>query len=558
MRRLVALSTCAIVACASFAQPADPPAAPAEQQAYGRAISVLVDDPAGSEAQLEKFLGRWPDSPLADDAVMRLGELARDRGDFDTALLRFEDVVRDYPRSERADPARVEIARIESGRGRASNAAAVMGQVRLSRLAPRERQRAYRVLADVAPDPVARLRWLARLRAELEDPNAIAAVDDELDQLIGMLDPPDLERAAHQLARGIPAARVWLRAADLALDVGDVDAAERALEKAQDRPLVSAYQPRQTAVENRLRVSGDADVREVSLPSFSQMKGVMPPDTSSAVGTLGVALPLSGRFARFGEESLQGVLLAAGIFGNESGRGPRMRVLIRDTAGRPERAAAAVRELARDERVTAIVGPLLSGESEAAATEAEKFGVPLLTLTARVEVPQGRPHVFRLRTMPREEVATLVAHAVENLEARRFAILYPRDAYGRGLRALFWEMVEQRGGEVVAVAGYDPEAVDFADSIRRLVGYVLLSNEEKELIKERENMRKRARRLPPEEALELRLEASELTGPNEMPLPPIVDFDAHFIPESHENVLLIQPKLAFNEASGNHLLGPNR
>ena len=51
-------------------------------------------------------------------------------------------------------------------------------------------------------------------------------------------------------------------------------------------------------------------------------------------------------------------LLAAGVFGAD-GAGQRMRVLIRDSAGRPERAERAVRELA-DQGVTAIIGPLLT------------------------------------------------------------------------------------------------------------------------------------------------------------------------------------------------------
>jgi branched-chain amino acid transport system substrate-binding protein len=70
-------------------------------------------------------------------------------------------------------------------------------------------------------------------------------------------------------------------------------------------------------------------------------------------------------------------------------------------------------------------------------------------------------------------------------------------------------------------------------------------------------MERRARRLPPEEAAALREEAKEMTGPDGEPLPPIVDFDALFIPESYEKVVLIAPQLAFHEAVGMTLLGPN-
>jgi ABC-type branched-subunit amino acid transport system substrate-binding protein len=157
--------------------------------------------------------------------------------------------------------------------------------------------------------------------------------------------------------------------------------------------------------------------------------------------------------------------------------------------------------------------------------------------------------------MPSDEVQTLADYAMRELGARRFAILYPRDAYGSGVSGLFWDAVEERGGRVVALAAYDPAAVDFGDSIRRLVGYELLSAEETVLVVEREKLIRSARRLPTEEAALVREEARSMLGPDGEPLPPIVDFDALFIPESHEKVALIAPQLAFHEATGATLLG---
>ena len=46
-----------------------------------------------------------------------------------------------------------------------------------------------------------------------------------------------------------------------------------------------------------------------------------------------------------------------------------------------------------------------------------------------------------------------------------------------------------------------------------------------------------------------------MTGPGGSPLPPIVDFDVLFIPESYEKVVLIAPQLAFHEATGMRLAG---
>ena len=104
--------------------------------------------------------------------------------------------------------------------------------------------------------------------------------------------------------------------------------------------------------------------------------------------------------------------------------------------------------------------------------------------------------MFRLRTRPGEEVELLAERAVA-LGAKRFAILYPDDPYGVGLRGLFWDAVERAAGSVVAVASFSAKATDFGAAIRQLVGYTLLDGEEKTLLATRDAMLERARRLPP-------------------------------------------------------------
>jgi ABC-type branched-subunit amino acid transport system substrate-binding protein len=216
-----------------------------------------------------------------------------------------------------------------------------------------------------------------------------------------------------------------------------------------------------------------------------------------------------------------------------------------------------VRELARDAEVSALIGPLLADASEAAGAVAEESGLPLLTLTRREDVPLLGPFVLRLGATPRLEAELLADYAVGELGIERFAVLYPEDSYGLIMRDAFWDAVEARGGEVVGVAHYTVDATDFAEPIRRLIGYELLSAAERQALAERERLLKRAKRLPPEAAAELRLEASEITGPDDAPLPPFVDFDAIFIPDAYEKAALIAAHLAFHEVRGVRLLGPS-
>jgi len=528
-----------------------------ERSEYSAALSTLPDDPETAEGELGRFILKWPRSPLAGDASIHLAELAAARGDRDAALRHYEYVIRHFPKGNRTDSARVAAASIEFDRGNEGAAKRTLESVNLRRLSDEERQIAGRLLENVARDPIGRIRSLSAMRTEQTDARDRAGIDAQIDDLLAQLDRVQLALVASQIEPEIPAARALLIAAERSLDMADFDAARSEIESASRMQMAPAYAARQALAADRLRAleSGLSDTQ--FFPTFEDAASAGIPSTSSASGVIGVVLPLSGNFAAFGHEALRGILLAAGTFDAQTPieQRSRIRLEIRDSGGSPGLAAAAVRELAQEEGVTAIIGPLLSKECEAAAVAAEIQRVPLLALTSRKEVASGRAYVFRLRTMPSDEVQTLADHAMRELEAKRFAILYPRDAYGRGVSSLFWDAVEQRGGKVVALAAYDPEAVDFAEAIRRLVGYELLTAAEQKVIAEREKLIRSARRLPPEEAVLLREEARSMLGPDDDPLPPIVDFEAIFIPDSHEKVVLIAPQLAFHEATGATLLG---
>ncbi|HXV36869.1 MAG TPA: penicillin-binding protein activator, partial [Myxococcota bacterium] len=554
---LVAIVTAALgwLACSGWGPRADA-VSETERSDYAQALTRLAEDPAEGERALAAFVLRWPRSPLSGDASIRLAELALERGDRDAALRHYEYVIRTLPHGNRIDSARLGAAAIVFERGNDAAALAALDRVQLRRLSEAEREQASRMFAATARDPVAKLRWLAALRAGERDDALQRRIDAQIDALLAPLDRAELERVAAQLEPEIPAARARLFAAERSLEVGDLDAARKQLESASRLRLETAYASRLDAAAQRLRELESDGSRAAYFPSFADVAGAGLPSTSGARGAIGVVLPLTGDFAPFGEDALRGILLAAGTFDAQRPveQRPRLRIEIRDSAGSPALAAAGVRELA-EQGVAAIIGPLLWKECEAAAAIAEMQRVPLFALTARPEVAASRSYVFRVRTMPSDEVQSLADYATRSLAAKRFGILYPRDAYGVGVSGLFWDAIEARGGQVVALAAYDPQSVDFADSIRRLVGYELLTREEQALVAEREKRIQNARRLPSDAAARVREAARNMLGPEGQPLPPIVDFDALFIPESHEKVALIAPQLAFHEATGATLLG---
>ena len=205
-----------------------------------------------------------------------------------------------------------------------------------------------------------------------------------------------------------------------------------------------------------------------------------------------------------------------------------------------------MRDLAARGDVLGAIGPLLREEVQAAAGAAEQSKLPLITLTRREVVAAERSSVFRIGLTRAAEAESLVEYGRGSLgDSPASRSLYPRDEYGEEFRTLLWLALERAGAEVVGVSSYDPESTDFADPIRSLVGFDFMSPEARSLLQKRDRLLDRAKRLGPEDAKAMRDQARGLRLAGGKELPPIVDFDAIFIPDAHDKVGLIAPQLAF-------------
>ena len=143
------------------------------------------------------------------------------------------------------------------------------------------------------------------------------------------------------------------------------------------------------------------------------------------------------------------------------------------------------------------------------------------------------------------QVRHLVKEAMEKKNLKRFAILYPNDRYGVEYANLFWDEVLARGGQIMAAQTYNPKETDFSGPIRRLVGTYYYEDRQDEyrlLLKEWIGKQKRI--------------SSRVTPPDDL-LPPVVDFDAIFIPDSTKALGQAAPMLAYHNVNNVTLLGTN-
>jgi branched-chain amino acid transport system substrate-binding protein len=272
---------------------------------------------------------------------------------------------------------------------------------------------------------------------------------------------------------------------------------------------------------------------------------------------VGCLLPLSGPFALYGQEVLNGLELGFDIFQENEESLSSMELVIRDTEGDPGTAIEAIKELAVKERALVTIGPLISKVAEGVVEKAQELGMPIITLSQSDAITKKGEMVFQNCLNPEDQLKSLVNKVMGEMGLKRFAILYPANSYGKYFMNKLWDKVESNGGVITAVESYDTKSTDFAVEIKKMVGLFYprpkpnIEEEEEEKEEGKEQLEQKMEE--PEAEGEVKIEEQDL----EEELEPIVDFDAVFIPDSYERAGLIASQLAYHDVLGVTLLGTN-
>ena len=254
-----------------------------------------------------------------------------------------------------------------------------------------------------------------------------------------------------------------------------------------------------------------------------------PPSTAAPAPNirLGVILPLSGKYAQFGEQALKGILLAADIFESSSleGKGVNLEIIIKDTKDDPLTTEKAVEALGADEGVVAIIGPLLSITAMGAAQKAQQLKIPMIALSQRPGLTNTGDYIFRNFLSPLEQARAIANYAMDTLRCKKFAVLYPSSSYGIELANLFKEEVKKGKGDIVAEEQYKEGQTYFGKEVAKL-------------FKIKETEKKEGRR-------SIRTFKATVTA------------DALYIPDYFNTIGLIAPHLAYYNIKDIKLLGSN-
>jgi branched-chain amino acid transport system substrate-binding protein len=126
---------------------------------------------------------------------------------------------------------------------------------------------------------------------------------------------------------------------------------------------------------------------------------------------IGVLMPTSGFAAGFGLEEQGSIDLFMKSYA-DLGPAGKLKLVIYDTRGEPAQAISLTKKLIDSDKVTAIIGPYLSGESEAAFPVANRAATPIVTPSSAKPgiAAANRPWAFRFSSTTDKTDKALIEH----------------------------------------------------------------------------------------------------------------------------------------------------
>ncbi|MFT7518386.1 MAG: branched-chain amino acid transport system substrate-binding protein, partial [Kiritimatiellia bacterium] len=238
--------------------------------------------------------------------------------------------------------------------------------------------------------------------------------------------------------------------------------------------------------------------------------------------SIGVLLPLTGKYKGAGAQ-----IKAALELGYNHNQG-RRRLVVVDAGADSASCITALESLVLEQGVVAVVGPLRSDIAPNVTQVAHALGVPLLGLHKAVGTTEGRPWVIEGIATPQAEVEALVNYVMHERKMTTFAVFAPDSAYGHRATEAFEVQVAANGGTITVSKFYDPKSMDVIASAKELG---------------RKDYEARA-----QEYRDIKEAIEEAGGdPRRSVLPPVIDFDAIFVPDNYRRIPVAVGGLAYEE-----------
>lgn len=199
---------------------------------------------------------------------------------------------------------------------------------------------------------------------------------------------------------------------------------------------------------------------------FSILMGsfILPTAWAEDTYKIGIAGPLSGAYAAFGEQLWRGAQQAANDINQQGGiLGKKIELVRADDACEPKQAVAVANRIIDQDEVAAVIGHFCSSSTIPASRVYADADVIMITpaSTNPIVTDRGLSNVFR--TCGRDDQQGVVAanFIAKTLNSKKIAVIHDKDTYGKGLADAMMQQIKQLGTEVVLYEGLTRGEKDF-------------------------------------------------------------------------------------------------
>lgn len=184
---------------------------------------------------------------------------------------------------------------------------------------------------------------------------------------------------------------------------------------------------------------------------------------------LGMVAELSGPGAPAGTNWRDGIKIAVEEINADGGiLGKQVELPEYDTQTDPQVSRALVLK-AIDEGAYAILGTIYSGSTMVNMLVAQQNSIPqFVGSEAPSIVEKGNPFVFRTSSGAQMGVPALTAYFTDTLKAKKVAVAWVNNEFGKGGRDVFLKEMEGAGIEVIADVASEQAQADYASDVAKL------------------------------------------------------------------------------------------
>ncbi len=190
---------------------------------------------------------------------------------------------------------------------------------------------------------------------------------------------------------------------------------------------------------------------------------------------IGGNIEMTGGVANYGNEALNGMKLAFKQV-NESGGvlGKKINLILADNKSEPAEAAGATTKLITQDKVSIVMGPIVSSNVLATTQIAEDNKVLVMAPTGtneKITVNNGkvRPFVFRACFIDPFQGRIMANYATKSMKVKTAVIYIDSSSdYSKGVSAAFEETFVKNGGKIVGKEAFLQKDQDFKATLTKI------------------------------------------------------------------------------------------